>query len=93
VSKRLGSGAGVNHAFLQLDLEQKLKFNVVVKHCGLVRLCRLSDGKQVSSNLIKMISMASTSQEQEAVVVPVNVDLDFLINKCRSCKLSYEDKF
>jgi hypothetical protein len=35
VSKRLGSGAGVNHAFLQLDLEQKLKFNVVVKHCGL----------------------------------------------------------
>jgi hypothetical protein len=42
VSKRLGSGAGVNHAFLQLDLEQKLKFNVVVvKHCGLVRLCRL----------------------------------------------------
>jgi hypothetical protein len=46
VSKRLGSGAGVNHSFLQLDLEQKLKFNVVVvKHCGLVRLCRLSDGK------------------------------------------------
>jgi hypothetical protein len=42
LSKRLGSGAGVNHAFLQLDLEQKLKFNVVVvKHCGLVRLCRL----------------------------------------------------
>jgi hypothetical protein len=29
-----------------------------------------------------MISMASTSQEQEVVVVPVNVDLDFLINKC-----------
>jgi hypothetical protein len=27
--------------------------------------------------------MASTSQEQEAVVVPVNVDVDFLINKCR----------
>jgi hypothetical protein len=52
-----------------------------------------SDGKSVSSNLIKMISMACTSQEQEAVVVPVNVDLDFLINKCRSCKLSYEDKF
>jgi heterodisulfide reductase subunit B len=47
-----------------------------------------------------MISMASTSQEQEAVVVPVNVDVrnsedivDFLINKCRFCKLSYEDKF
>jgi hypothetical protein len=37
--------------------------------------------------------MASTSQEQKAVVVPVNVDLDFLINKCRSCKRSYEDKF
>jgi hypothetical protein len=68
--------------------EQKFKFNVVVKHCGLVRLCRLV---MVSSNLIKMISMASTSQEQEAVVVPVNVD--FLINKCRFCKLSYKDKF
>jgi hypothetical protein len=47
-----------------------------------------------------MISMACTSQEQEAVVVPVNVDVrnsedivDVLINKCRSCKLSYEDKF
>jgi hypothetical protein len=46
-----------------------------------------------------MISMASTSQEQEAVVLPVNVDVrnsedivDFLINKCRFCKLSYEDK-
>jgi heterodisulfide reductase subunit B len=44
--------------------------------------------------------MACTSQEQEAVVVPVNVDVlnsedivDFLINKCRFCKLSYEDKF
>jgi hypothetical protein len=35
--------------------------------------------------------MASTSQEQEAGVVPVIVD--FLINKCRFCKLSYEDKF
>jgi hypothetical protein len=49
-----------------------------------------------------MISMASTSQEQEAIVVPVNVGVrnpedqdivDFLINKCRFCKLSYEDKF
>jgi hypothetical protein len=44
--------------------------------------------------------MASTSQEQEAVVVPVNVDVrnseyifDFLINKCRFCKLCYEHKF
>jgi heterodisulfide reductase subunit B len=42
--------------------------------------------------------MASTSLEQEAIVVPVNVDVrnsenivDFLINKCRFCKLSYED--
>jgi hypothetical protein len=58
-----------------------------------------SDGKLVSSNLIKMISMACTSQEQEAVVVPVNVDVrnsedivDVLINKCRFSKLSYEDK-
>jgi heterodisulfide reductase subunit B len=45
-----------------------------------------------------MISMASTSQEQEVVVVPVDVRnsediVDFLINKCRFCKLSYEDKF
>jgi hypothetical protein len=44
--------------------------------------------------------MASTSQEQEAVVVLVNVDvrnskdiIDFFINKCRFCNLSYEDKF
>lgn len=40
--------------------------------------------------------MASTSQEEEAVVVPVNVNIrnsedivDFLINKCRFCKLNF----
>jgi heterodisulfide reductase subunit B len=44
--------------------------------------------------------MTITNQEQEAVVRSVNVDVrnsedivDFLINKCRFCKLSYEDKF
>jgi hypothetical protein len=44
--------------------------------------------------------MANTSQEQEAVVAPVNVDVrnsedifDFLINKCGFCKLCYEHKF
>jgi hypothetical protein len=50
---------------------------------------------QVSGNLIKIISMASTSQEQKAV--PVNVDVrnsenvDFLINNCRYCKPSLDD--
>jgi hypothetical protein len=44
--------------------------------------------------------MTITNQEQEAVVGSVNVDVrnsedivDFFINKCRFCKLSYEDKF
>jgi hypothetical protein len=66
VSKRLGSGAGVNHAFLQLDLEQKLKFNVVVvKHCGLVRLCRLV-----------MVSSSGGSSEEATEAVPPQIKLN-----------------